>query len=382
MRSVSPVGRVRMGGKGGKVTCLAMVLESFGEPLKPRELEVPELEEGQVLVRLEASGVCGSDLHMALGKDPRTPLPIILGHEGVGRVERVRGIKRYVNGKPVREGDRVLWNRGVVCGKCYWCATAGQPWLCPSRWVYGIHRSIGDPPYLNGCYSQYVILDPKTDIFPLPEDVDPAVLVPASCSGATAAHAFALRAPREGEAVLVQGPGPLGLFAVAFARKYGAYPIVLVGGTEVRLEVGRKLGATHVLDRKRTTEEERREAVLDLTGGRGVDVAYEAVGRPEAVVEGLRLVRRGGSYLSMGFGVPAGSVTLDVYHDLEVKDLSLHGVWVSHTEHTRMAMELVLERQEDFSALVTNRFPLSEANRALEAVEGRGTVKAVLLPWG
>jgi len=151
----------------------------------------------------------------------------------------------------------------------------------------------------------------------------------------------------EGEAVLVQGPGPLGLFAVAFARKYGAYPIVLVGGTEARLEMGRRLGATHILNRRRTTEEERSEAVLGLTGGRGADVAYEAVGRPEAVAEGLRLVRRGGSYLSMGFGVPAGSVTLDMYHDLEVKDLSLHGVWVSHTEHTRMALELVLERLKD-----------------------------------
>jgi len=357
-----------------------MVLEAFGEPLRPRELEVPELGEGQVLVRLEASGVCGSDLHMAQGKDPRTPLPMILGHEGMGRVEKVRGRREYVDGTPVREGDRVLWNRGVVCGECYWCTSAGQPWLCPHRWVYGIHRSLCDPPYLNGCYSQYIILDSRTDLFPLPEGVDPAVLVPASCSGATAAHAFALRPPREGEAVLVQGPGPLGLFAVAFARKYGAYPIVLVGGTEARLEMGRRLGATHILNRRRTTEEERSEAVLGLTGGRGADVAYEAVGRPEAVAEGLRLVRRGGSYLSMGFGVPAGSVTLDMYHDLEVKDLSLHGVWVSHTEHTRMALELVLERLKDFSALVTHRFPLTEANQALEAVKRREAVKVVLLP--
>ncbi|RKY63395.1 MAG: alcohol dehydrogenase, partial [Candidatus Latescibacterota bacterium] len=91
------------------MTCEAMVLEAFGEPLRPRELEVPELGEGQVLVKLEASGVCGSDLHMARGRDPRTPLPMILGHEGMGRVERVRGRRRYVDGTPVREGDRVLW---------------------------------------------------------------------------------------------------------------------------------------------------------------------------------------------------------------------------------------------------------------------------------
>lgn len=358
-----------------------MVLEAFGEPLRPKEIEVPELGEGQVLVMLEASGVCGSDVHMADGEDPRVPLPIILGHEGVGRAVKVRG-KKYVDGTSVREGDRVLWNRGVVCGRCYWCTKAGQPWLCPERWVYGIHRSLDDPPGLNGCYSQYVILDPKTDIFQVPDDLDPAVLVPASCSGATAAHAVSLRPPRKGEAVLVQGPGPLGLFAVAFARKFGADPVILVGGTESRLEVGRRLGATHTLNRKETTEEERRDFVLGLTDGRGVDLAYEAVGNPRVLVEGLKLVRRGGSYLSMGFGVPAGSVTLDVYSDLEVRDLALYGVWVSHTEHTRMALELILDRKDDFSHLVTHRFGLHEANEALKFVRSRSAVKAVILPQG
>jgi threonine dehydrogenase-like Zn-dependent dehydrogenase len=120
--------------------------------------------------------------------------------------------------------------------------------------------------------------------------------------------------------------------------------------------------------------------VMEATGGRGVDVTYEAVGYPEAVKEGMALTRRGGSYLSMGFGAPTGSIQLDVYHDLEIRDLRLQGVWVSHTKHTRMALELILEHRGLFRHLITHRFPLREATEALGVVEQRESVKAVLIP--
>lgn len=361
--------------------CVAMVLEAPGKSLVPRDLPIPELGPGQILVRITAAGICGSDVHMWEGKDPRTPCPIILGHEGVGEIAAVSGDRTSVEGVGLRAGQAILWNRSVVCGTCYWCVRAHQPGLCPHRWVYGIHRSLHQPTYLNGCYSQYLVLDAGTDVFVLEDaDTDPAALVAASCSGATAAHGIDLCPPKAGDVVVVQGPGPLGIFVVAFARERGARAIVVIGGTQQRLDLCSVFGATTLLNRRTTTEQERAEVVLELTEGRGADLVVEAVGAAEAYREGLSLVRRGGAYMSMGVATPVDSVKLDPYRDLVFKHLRLQGVWVSHTKHTAMALRLIRKHRADFGRLVTHRFPLGEANEALEVTRVREGLKTVLVP--
>ncbi len=207
----------------------AMVLEAFHAPLRMRELEIPALEASEVLVRIDAAGVCGSDVHMWKGEDERTPLPIVLGHEGVGTVVDVKGRKEYVTGEAVKIEDPILWNRGVSCGGCYYCAVLNQPWLCGTRKVYGINRPLSEAPGPNGCYAEHLVLAASTDIFKIDGDIDPAILVSASCSGATVAHAFDEHRFSYGSTVLVQGPGPLGVFAVAFARHLGAGQIMVTG---------------------------------------------------------------------------------------------------------------------------------------------------------
>lgn len=358
----------------------AAVLRAFGEPLELTEVPIPRLNPGEVLVRIEAAGVCGSDVHMWHGQDPRTPLPITLGHEGVGRVVEVAGPRKTVDGRPLRPGDPVIWNRGVVCGHCYWCTVARTPALCPNRKAYGIHRSFDEGSHLNGCYADHLLLHPDTDILSAPEEVAPEVLVAASCSGATTAHAFDLCPCRPGDAVLVQGVGPLGAFAVAFARASGAAQIIVVGGTESRLALCRRLGATTLIDRNATTPEERRALVMDLTDGRGVDLAVEASGSVEAFQEGPSLVRVGGAYAVAGIAEPRGMVPFEVFRDLARRNLHLQGVWVSDTRHLRQAVGLVRRHPEAFAALVTHRFPLSDATAALETVDRRSAMKAVILP--
>lgn len=359
----------------------AMVLVRFEAPLEERTYPIPRPGPGEVLVRLTASGVCGSDVHMWLGEDPRTPLPIILGHEGVGEVAETGGEVTDIYGEPLRPGDPIFWDRGVVCGRCHYCAVLRQPYLCPQRFVYGIHRSAQEPPHLVGCYAEYLLLDARTKIFSLRgHEVDPAVLVAAGCSGATAAHALEMAPPRSGDVVVVQGPGPLGLFLVAMARRAGAREVVLIGGTESRLQLGLQLGATRTLNRKTTSRQERRQAVLDLTDGRGADIVYEAVGAAPVVAEGLALVRPGGRYVSAGFGQPGGTMSLDPFRDLVRKNVHLMGVWVSDTGHAEQALRLILAEPDTFAPIVTHRFPLSEANRALEVMHRREALKAVLLP--
>ena len=357
-----------------------MVLEAFNQPLVMREFEIPSLQEGEVLIKLEAAGVCGSDVHMLRGEDPRTPLPIILGHEGVGRILEVKGEKRTVEGELLKSGDLILWNRGVSCHRCFHCAVLNEPALCKNRKVYGINRSSKVAPYVNGCYSQEMLLTADTDIFKVTTEVDPAILVSASCSGATVAHAFDLHRPDFGDTVLIQGPGPLGVYAVAFAKQLGAQEIIVIGGSENRLQTCREFGATLTLNRRELSLEDRKQEIMDKTRGRGVDFVVEAVGDPSAVHEGIKLVRSGGAYVSIGFSQPPGNCQIDFFQEVVSKNLKIQGVWVSGTRHTWQAMKLVLERPELFARMITHRFSLEQANEALAAMAQRDALKAVLAP--
>ncbi len=355
-----------------------MVLTRFNEPLVPEEIEIPALRPGEILIKLEASGICGSDVHMWKGEDPRTPLPIILGHEGVGRIAAMNGVHHTVDGKPLHEGDRVLWNRGVTCGECFACKVLLKPWLCENRKVYGINRARVEEPFLNGCYSEYLILAPRTDLFLLPETVDPAILVSASCSGATAANGFDHVIIQPGDTVVIQGPGPLGVFGAAFAKRMGASQIVVIGGSKERLNLCKEFGATHLLNRRERSADERLEAVLQLTGGRGADVVFEAAGTHGAAEESLNLARKGGTCLMAGYAQPAGTEAIDFFTQVVRKHLTIQGIWVSDTRHTRHAMELVLSQQAQFAKLITHRFALSDANEALQVMNRKEALKAVL----
>lgn len=359
----------------------AQVLTAFGQPLQVREFDLAPLAPGEVLVKVLAAGVCGSDLHMAAGDDPRTPLPIVLGHEGVGEIVDLEGPRNDCHGRPLGVGQKVLWNRGVVCGRCFYC-TRGEHHLCPDRFVYGIHRSTDVPPHVNGCYSEYLPLDARTDVIPV-DDVAPdrlATLVSASCSGATAAHAFDHFEPDRDEAVVVQGAGPLGCFLMAFARDFGVRRIIAVSRSPARLDLARRFGATDTISTTNTTPAERREFVRSLTGGRGADAVYEAVGKADAVREGLRLVRPGGRYVATGFGQPGGKIDWDPFADLVRADLKCIGVWVSHTQHTLWALDLLRRNLDDFALMVSHSLPLAEANRAHDLMHRGEAMKVALLP--
>lgn len=368
---------------GAGSMAVQMLLQQFSTPLVAREVEIPELSRGQTLVRIEAAGVCGSDVHMWEGNDPRTPIPIALGHEGIGRVEQLHDESPPdINGRKLSVGDRIIWNRGVVCGRCHACAVLREPSLCTRRWVYGIHRSAEDPPYLNGCYASHVILDPNTDVLSLSKDVAPEVMVAATCSGATAAHVFEYAQVQVGHVVVILGPGPLGAFCAAFARAQGAREVVMVGSarSDWRMELCRKLGATGKLVLDDTSAQQRRQAVDDLTEGRGADLVIEAAGAPTATSEALELARIGGQVAIVGYGEPRGSIPLLPFEHIVRKNLRVQGVWVSDARHLRRAVDLVLGDPQSFRQLVTHRVPLEEANEALDLVRQRKAMKAVLVP--
>ncbi|HID95615.1 MAG TPA: alcohol dehydrogenase, partial [Candidatus Latescibacteria bacterium] len=343
--------------------------------------EIYPLREGEILARLEAIGICSSDVYMWRGKDPRTPLPIILGHEGVGTIEEIYGKKTDILGRDLTVGDRIIWDRGITCGLCYYCAIRKEPSLCPNRQVYGISFSCQDPPYPRGCYANYIHLSSNTKILRLDEDVDPVTLVSASCSGATAAHTIELCKIKEGDRVVIQGPGPLGIFSLAFALSRGASVVVIgTGRGKERLRLCTEFGARETLNTADSIPEERRHRVMELTDGLGADVVINCTSSPEALKEGITYLSRGGTYALPGLAIPVGPVSLDLYHDVVSKNIRIQGVWVNDTSHLYQAVNLILNNRYPFEKLVTHEIPLHDASKALEIVEGRKAVKAVMRP--
>lgn len=357
----------------------AMVLTGFNQPLQMQQIDIPALQSGQALLALEAAGVCGSDVHMLRGEDPRTPLPIILGHEGVGRIADLKGRLTYLSGEPVRVGDRVAFNRGLPCGRCYWCRVAMQPALCPERGVYGINLGREQAPYLNGCYATHLILRAGTDLFHLDEGDDPAALVSAACSGATAAHCLDVAPIAPGDTVVVQGPGPLGAWAAALARQAGAGRVMVIGGSANRLALCGQMGATDLLNRRELSQPQRRERVLAATHGRGADVVIEATGSASAVSEGLSLVRRGGAYVTCGFSQPAGEAPVDFFREVVSRHIRIQGVWVSDARHMQRALDLGRDMQGQLAMLADLKVPLERADEGLAAMAERRAQKAVIV---
>ncbi len=359
----------------------AAVLKAFNQPLVIEEFEIQPLKPGEVLVKIAAAGVCGSDVHMWRGHDPRTPLPIILCHEGVGVVADVGGVKEDIRGKRLKKGNLIVWDRGIVCNRCYFCRH-DQKYLCPHRRIYGINQSCQNPPYLLGGYAEYQHLYADTSVIKIETKVDPAVLAPACCSGATSAHTAEESGVREGDTVVVFGPGPLGIFTIAFCREMGAENVVVMGTTAdaERLKLSKEFGATATFDVQESTAAERMESVRKLTEGRGADVVIDCTGSARPFREEIELIRRGGSCLVPGIATPVGEVPLKLYEDLAVKNVRLQGIWVSDTSHLEKTVDLVLSGKYPFEKLITHHFPLEKINQALEAMEKKEALKAVVTP--
>ncbi|MCD6231334.1 zinc-binding dehydrogenase [Candidatus Aerophobetes bacterium] len=350
------------------------VLREFNEPLLIEERELPSLKEKEILVRIKSSGVCGSDIHMWKGKDLRTPLPLILGHEGVGVVEDIKGKKQDIFGERIKIGDFIIWDRGLVCGNCYFCVIKKEPSLCVNRQVYGITR--------DGCYATHIILLKETKIIKIEEKIDPAILVSASCSGATAAHAISQCEISKEDTVIIQGPGPMGIFALAFARERGAEKVFVIGTkrSEKRLKLCLEFGATGILNINETSFEERISYIKEETKGVGASVVINCTNSSSALREGLKMTAPGGTYALPGIATPIGDTPVSFYEDIVRKNIKIQGIWVSDTAHLYQAVRLILSKKYPFEKLITRKFSLKEATEALKSVDTRKVIKAVLIP--
>jgi threonine dehydrogenase-like Zn-dependent dehydrogenase len=365
------------------MTTRAAVLTAFQAPLELRDYpSPPDPAPGEAVVRVEMAGICGTDVHLWLGQ-LKIPLPVILGHETAGRIEKLGpGLLKDWRGATLEPGDRVTWASSITCGECFYCRLKRQPTRCVSRKAYGISYCANEPPHLRGGYAERILLRAGTAIFKIPAEVPNDAVIGAGCALVTAIHGIE-RAPVEwGDVVVIQGSGPVGLAALAISRRSGAARVIVIGGPPHRLELARRFGADALIDIIAVPDPaERQRAVLAETGPYGADVVIECVGHPAAVNEGIDLCRDGGKYLALGQYADAGNISFNP-HTVTRKQLQIVGSWGFEPRHVDRALSLLAgtNLKELFAGEITHRFPLSEANAALDTVREWRSGKAVLEP--
>ena len=363
-------------------TYAAAVIPAPNAAIELREFPEPQLEAGSALLQTMYSEVCGTDVHLLHGKLSGVPYPIIPGHVSVGAVAKIRGNITYVGGDKIKEGDVVTFlDVHETCNHCYHCLVANQPNRCPSRKVYGITYSANDG--LLGGWSQAIYMKPGVKMIPIPKNLAPETYIGGGCGLVTALHAVDLAEIRLGESVAVLGVGPVGQSVVALSSLSGAGEIIAIDGVADRLDYSRRMGATNTIDLS-TPRGDRLSRVRGLTGGRGVDVVIEASGHPDAVSEALDLVRDGGRVVVCGHYTDNGSVEINPHIQINRKHVQLRGCWGSRYEHFYRAVEIAARfgSIKPWSEMVSATYRLEDTSAALDAIENRASIKALISPEG
>jgi Zn-dependent alcohol dehydrogenase len=356
----------------------AAVLHAFGRPLVVEELELDPPKAGELSVRMAASGVCRSDLHVAQGIHP-TSLPVVLGHEGAGVVEEVGP---GVTG--LAPGDHVLLTWLPYCGHCRQCVR-GRPNRCENTAWYDATLEDGTCRFhLNGepvhhyntsSFAERSVVPARTAV-----KVDPGLplteLALMGCAVMTGVGAVLNTAHvRPGDSVAVVGCGGVGLNVVQGARIAGAGTIVAIDVVPGKLELARELGATHVVD---ASAGDPVEAVRDLVPG-GVDHAFEALGRPETIETTLALTGRGGQAVLIGMAPPDARVPLDVL-TTTLEERCVRGSWYGSCVPLRdlpLLVDLYRSGRLRLDPLITS-CTLDDVNDAFRRMVAGETARSVI----
>lgn len=344
--------------------------------------------EDEVVLSIEACGLCGSDLHVYRGESTSGAFPVLLGHEYVGRVARFPSGLCDVQGRPLQEGDRVVAASPGFdeCGRCFYCVELGAAWRCPYRKVATVDIGGKRVTVSGGGLARYVCLSAARSRLLLRTDIPAAVA--SLHEPMTIAVQMVLRGPAVlGSDVVVQGTGAIGLMTVLVARAAGAATVSVVGGPPARLALAREFGADLTVDIAEDAVAERIARVRSVTtAGVGALVSYEIAGTPAAVTEGLSYLRPGGYLMEAGNAAPTGTVQLDPCLDLQSGRRTMVGVRGRTLNDFLVAGRLMERFSEQLARLISHRIPLSRTREGLLALEGayqldnQDVVKVVVEP--
>ena len=325
------------------------------------DVPVPIAGPGQVVIKVDSAGICGTDLHIYFDEFETYP-PVTIGHEVSGRIVEIGA-----DVKGWKEGDRVTTETYFyTCGECFNCRR-GRRNLCPQR------RSIGSKQ--DGAFAEF-LLTPASNLIRIPVDLDlesASLTEPLAC---TVHGVLGTAGVRAGDNVVVTGPGPIGLLALQLAKVAGA-TVIMIGANQdlERLKLAKELGADDVVNVQETTNVV--EYVADRLGGNGADVVIECSGAPAAAKTLTDVASRGARFCQMGLY----GKTIPFDQDAVCyKELVVTGTNASVTPAWIRAVKLLVERKIDAHRLITHRFAIANWDKALEVVKNKEGVKVILKP--
>ncbi|HUK62625.1 MAG TPA: alcohol dehydrogenase catalytic domain-containing protein [Dongiaceae bacterium] len=342
----------------------AVTFQAPGEVAVEDRPEPELLDRGDAIVRIEATGVCGSDLHIYHGRVQIEP-GFTIGHEYVGTV-----VAAGDGVSAIAVGDRVLGCFHTACGKCWFCRR-GLFHRCVHSRTFGHGATLGS---LQGTQAEMALV-PNADLVlrKVPEGMSSEVALFAGDVMGTGFHAVSASGMRPGDVVAVLGLGPVGLCAVQAARASGAAHVIAVDTVADRLELAGTFGAEPV----HLTEQDPKAAVAAATEGRGVDVAIDAVGDPRALETAIRLARPCGSVQCIGVYAERAEVHMGL---LWLKAITLRGGQANVIAHVDPVLSMLAEGVLDPSPLVTHHMPLEQAPEAYAVYDRREALKIILTP--
>lgn len=358
----------------------AVMFMGARQPFQIREYDVPDPEPGAIVLKVTQAGVCGSDLHSWRGDGQPAPVPEggrPTGHEGTGIVFKLgAGVTTDSAGKLLREGDRLMYSAVAPCGQCYQCLNGDGNWCQQGFFPRSTPHQF---PYFTGTYADYYYVRPTQPRFRVPDELPDSVLGYVNCAMGTVTEGLMRAGAKEGDYVVVQGAGGLGLNAVAMAKDMGAHRVIVIDRLETRLELARAFGADYTIniDTEWTTAEMRRQRVLELTEGRGADIVLELVGRAELLNEGIGYLANGGTFVEIGNIVRGNTVTVDT--SLLLAGKRIIGSAMYRPRLLPIMLENLVKKQGllPFDKIVSNTFPLEEVNAAFEQAEWQDRQTAV-----
>jgi L-iditol 2-dehydrogenase len=346
---------------------------------------------------MEMSGICGTDKHAYQGfttqyGERKLEFPIIQGHENVGTVAAIGGDGKYADfeGVPLQVGDRVVVGANVSCGKCYYCRHDFPYYFCENTTDYGNNLSAKNPPHLFGGWSQYIYIIPGSFLVRVPEELpsEIAVLteimaVSVGLDKAKQMSTFPNESFRFDDTVVVLGVGPLGMCFLMKARMLGAGTIVAVDLSNFRLNFAKRLGADFALNAETTSAAERLAFIRGHTHGRGADVVIECAGVPQAVPEGLEMLRLGGLLVEAGNFSDLGEIGISPHRHLCAKSVRILGVGGEEPAAYGPSMRQMARYMKHYPLreFVTHRYRLNEVEAAVQKSIEADSMKVVLEPW-
>ena len=338
----------------------AIVKRKAGPGLELAEVPKPSSGPTDVLIRVRHAGVCGTDLHIADWDEwaqGRVKPPIVVGHEFAGEVV---SLGKEVTGQ-FEPGQTVTAEGHIVCGHCRQCRT-GNGHICQKTQIIGVDR--------NGAFAELIAM-PATNVMPL--DGIPTTTGAIMDPLGNAFHTV-LAPDIAGSTVLVLGCGPIGCFAVGIARAAGAQKVIASDVNPVRLDLARTMGAQVTVN---ASSEDVVARVTQETQGEGADLVCEMSGHPSALRQAFQAVRLGGRVHLLG--LPKGEIALNLSNDLIFKGVTVYGVVGRKMFETWHQMRSFLSSGLlDPTPVVTHRFPLTQVDRALEAIRSGAAGKVIL----